>query len=143
MHKLIACTSYTASAGCSVSTLNIAYHLARNGSNVCVLDLDLASPTLGAAAGLADVAAGADPGIHHHLGGYIAPENISDIERDVWTSPHIRSSRHAGFGTFKLVLGTSGAGDFVLGARQAADLLGRVLGGWCQMGVWCAGVGGG
>ena len=130
MNKLLACISHKGGTGRTVSTANIAYHLARRGRDVCILDLDLASPTLGAVVGLDNIAAGAKVGIHNILTGELQPEKVSELERNVWESPdineHYRPEIH---GKFCVVPGTRTGGDAVMGTDnpEARSRLSRVL----------------
>ena len=127
---MFACISHKGGTGRTVSTANLAYQLARRGKDVCILDLDLASPTLGAVVGFEDIATGADIGIHHILQGHRQPEQVAELERDVWDSldinDHYRPLTH---GKFKLVPGTRSGGDIAMDGenRDAPKYLSRVL----------------
>ena len=131
MSKLFACISHKGGTGRTVTTVNVGFHLATLGKTVCILDLDLASPTLGAVVGLADIGAGAPPGegIHDVLLGHVPPEQLSELERDVWTSSSVRHLRTFRCGDFRIVPGTESGGDMLLSHqdRHHRDRLVRVL----------------
>ena len=130
MNRLFACISHKGGTGRTVSTANLAYHLAQRGRDVCILDLDLASPTLGAVVGLGDIATGAKIGIHHILAGQLQSEQVEELERDVWESPAINGYyRPVNHGKFHIVPGTRTGGDSVMGADnpEARLRLSRVL----------------
>ena len=116
MSTLLACISHKGGTGRTVTTANIAYHLAVLGKNVCIVDLDLASPTLGSVVGLADIGVGAPKGegIHDILIGARPPEDVAEIERDVWESNDIANSRSWECGDYFLVPGRAGGGDQAL-----------------------------
>lgn len=131
MPKLFACISHKGGTGRTVTTVNVGFHMATLGRTVCILDLDLASPTLGAVVGLKEIGAGAPPGegIHDVLLGNIPPEDLPELERDVWTSSSIRHLRTFRCGDFRIVPGTETGGDMLLSHqdRQHRDRLVRVL----------------
>lgn len=116
MSTLLACISHKGGTGRTVTTANIAYYLAVLGKNVCIVDLDLASPTLGSVVGLADIGAGAPAGegIHDILIGDRPPEDVAEIERDVWESNDIASSKAWGYGDYFIIPGRAGGGDQAL-----------------------------
>lgn len=134
MNKLYTCISHKGGTGRSVSTANIAYHLSKQGNKICLVDLDLASPTMGAVVGLDDIAAGADSGrgVHNVLTGTIPPEVVSELERDVWASDGLAGLRTFNCAELRLLPGTRGAGDMLLhrGSSHGAEerrRLGRIL----------------
>lgn len=59
--------SHKGGTGRSTTTANIAFRLAMAGKRVCVVDLDLASPTMGSVLGMHGHEAGAQVGIHDML----------------------------------------------------------------------------
>lgn len=67
MSRIFAVTSHKGGTGRSTTTANVAYQLACQGESVCIVDLDLASPTFGAILELSGLEAGADLGIHDLL----------------------------------------------------------------------------
>ena len=111
MPKLFACISHKGGTGRTVTTANMAYHLASLGKNVCILDLDLASPTLGSVVGLKGIATGAPMGIHDVLLGTQQPESVYELSKDVWESQPLRDYRSHLCGSFDIIPGTMGGGD--------------------------------
>ena len=67
MSRVFAVTSHKGGTGRSTTTANIAYRLACEGEAVCIVDLDLASPTMGAILELSGLEAGAERGMHDLL----------------------------------------------------------------------------
>lgn len=116
MSALLACISHKGGTGRTVTTANIAYQLAMQGKNVCIVDLDLASPTLGSVVGLDDIAAGTPvgEGIHDILIGDRPSEDVLQIQRDVWHSDDIRPSKTFACGAYSIVPGRAGGGDGIL-----------------------------
>ena len=130
MNRLFACISHKGGTGRTVSTANLAYHLALRGRDVCILDLDLASPTLGAVVGLDDIATGAEVGIHNILAGRLQPEEVEELERNVWNSSDInRHYKPESHGRFRVVPGTIKGADRVMEEDypKFRDRLSRVL----------------
>lgn len=123
MSKLFACISHKGGTGRTVTTANIAYHLAAEGHDVCIVDLDLASPTLGAVVGLSDISAGAldSKGIHNILYGDVIPENVELLLRDVWESPDISGFHSFSSGEFRLLPGTNGGSDMLLSYERSEE----------------------
>ena len=123
MASVYACISHKGGTGRTVTTANVAYHLATLGKNVCILDLDLASPTLGAVVGLLDIGPGASEGkgIHDVLFRNLPPEAIREIERDVWESSDIRLTRTFRCGEFHLIPGTRSGGDAAMSDAVSRD----------------------
>ena len=72
---VFALTSHKGGTGRSTATANIAYRIAKDGVDVCCVDLDLDSPTLGSIFGWADGAVGADRGVHNVLVDDASPRN--------------------------------------------------------------------
>ena len=135
MSKLFACISHKGGTGRSVTTANIAFHLSMQGENVCLVDLDLASPTLGAVVGLTDIAAGAPDGrgIHdildEELKDAVEPENVATLLRNVWESSDIAASHSFRSGALQLLPGTADGSDMFLSHEkpQQRDRLARAL----------------
>lgn len=67
MSRVFAVTSHKGGTGRSTTTANVAFKLACRGEAVCIVDLDLASPTMGAILELNGYEAGAVKGIHDLL----------------------------------------------------------------------------
>jgi MinD-like ATPase involved in chromosome partitioning or flagellar assembly len=65
--RVLAMTSFKGGTGRTTTTANLAYRLAIEGRPVCVIDLDLASPTFGAVLQLEGMFSGARCGIHDLL----------------------------------------------------------------------------
>ena len=128
MTKVFACISHKGGTGRTVTTVNVAYQLARQGNTVCVIDLDLASPTLGSAVGLERIAGGADVGVHDVLIGSFRPENVEELEWNVWKSPHISDTFRLGTsGDFRIIPGVRDGGDQSMEGEHAASRLGKML----------------
>ena len=128
MTKVFACISHKGGTGRTVTTVNVAYQLARQGNTVCVIDLDLASPTLGSAVGLERIAGGADTGVHDILVGDFRPESVNLLEWDVWKSPHINDTFRLGTsGDFRIIPGVRDGGDQSMEGEFAASRLGTML----------------
>lgn len=67
MTLIFAAMSHKGGTGRSVTTANVGFQMALRGRDVCVVDLDLTSPTYGAILGLPGIAAGAPKGVHDLL----------------------------------------------------------------------------
>lgn len=108
---LIFATSDKGGTGRSVTSCNVGYRRAMQGSDVCYLDFDFGSPTAGAILQIGDVERGTPHGgLHSYLRGKCAePQQL-----DVWAESERSSlrSRPPGAGRFVLVPGDIGGGEF-------------------------------
>ncbi|MCC5581519.1 ParA family protein [Microtetraspora sp. AC03309] len=97
--------------GRSVTSSNIVYRRALQGSDVCYLDFDFGSPTAGAIFSVSSVARGtAQGGMHRYLEGRIAdPHRI-----DIWSESDREGLRTKPPGAGQMVLfpGDEGGGEF-------------------------------
>src|SRR5690606_31506748 len=108
---LIFATSDKGGTGRSVTSCNVAYRRALQGSDVCYLDFDFGSPTAGAVMHINEVLRGtSEGGLHSYLLGKIAePQQL-----DVWSSSERSGlrSRPPGAGRLVLLPGDVGGGEF-------------------------------
>lgn len=108
---LVIATSDKGGTGRSVTSCNVAYRRALQGSDVCYLDFDFGSPTSGAIFSIDTVSRGTEGGgLHSYLQGKIAePQRI-----DVWrqTDRETLRSRPPGAGRLVLLPGDQGGGEF-------------------------------
>lgn len=131
---VIAAVSHKGGTGRSVTTANVAYQLAHSGLNVCVVDLDLASPTFGAIIGLKDIETGvaepSQPGVPRSVGDLLDdPTEASFVNsalRDVWKSEALRTFKPAG--SYMLLPGSRHIGDAYT-APQMSDAMDRLIDG--------------
>jgi hypothetical protein len=111
MTTLIVATSDKGGTGRSVTSSNIIYRRALHGSDVCYLDFDFGSPTVGAIFGLDSIPRGTDQGgLHSYLQGRVAePHRV-----DIWAETDRESlrSRPPGAGRLVLMPGDRGGGEF-------------------------------
>jgi hypothetical protein len=105
-------TSDKGGTGRSVTTCNLAYRRALQGTDVCYLDFDFGSPTSGAIFNLPSAMYGTDRGGMHS---YLNEGSVSEPHRvEVWSESD-RSSlsgRPAGAGRLVLFPGDQGGGEF-------------------------------
>lgn len=117
---LIFATSDKGGTGRSVTSCNLAYRRALQGSDVCYLDFDFGSPTAGAVLHISSVFQGTrDGGLHSYLRGTVAePQQL-----DVWSESERNSlrARPPGAGRLVLVPGDAGGGEFA----SHPDVVGR------------------
>lgn len=110
---IVFATSDKGGTGRSVTSSNLLYRRALQGSDVCYLDFDFGSPTVGAIFNVTSIARGTDRGgTHSYLQGRIAePHRV-----DVWSESDRESLRTRLPGTGQLVLlpGDIGRGEFSL-----------------------------
>lgn len=108
---LVVATSDKGGTGRSVTSSNIVYRRALQGSDVCYLDFDFGSPTVGAIFGVDSIPRGTDQGgLHSYLQGRISePHRV-----DVWTETDRESlrARPPGSGRLMLLPGDRGGGEF-------------------------------
>jgi MinD-like ATPase involved in chromosome partitioning or flagellar assembly len=125
---LVFATSDKGGTGRSVTSSNVAYRRALQGSDVCYLDFDFGSPTAGAIFNIPAVEHGtAAGGLHSYLQGTVA----EPVRLDVWSESDRSGLRGRPPGAGRLVLypGDRGGGEFSIGPEMAgrcADLLLRV-----------------
>jgi hypothetical protein len=125
---LVFSTSDKGGTGRSVTSSNVAYRRALQGSDVCYLDFDFGSPTAGAIFNIPSVEHGTPlGGLHSYLRGTVA----EPLRLDVWSESdrYVLRGRPAGAGRLVLFPGDRGGGEFAVGpdmARRCADLLLRV-----------------
>jgi hypothetical protein len=125
---LIFATSDKGGTGRSVTSCNVMYRRALQGSDVCYLDFDFGSPTAGAVFELATATTGTDSGgLHSYLQGRV----VSPARLDVWSDSDRESlrSRPAGAGQFVLFPGDRGGGEFSISedvVRRCVELFLRV-----------------
>jgi hypothetical protein len=125
---LVFATSDKGGTGRSVTSSNVAYRRALQGSDVCYLDFDFGSPTAGAIFNMPAVYQGTSGGGLHS---YLQGEVDDPMRLDVWgeSDRSALRGRPAGAGRLVLFPGDRGGGEFAVGpdmARRCADLLLRV-----------------
>jgi hypothetical protein len=126
---LLFATSDKGGTGRSVTSCNLAYRRALQGSDVCYLDFDFGSPTAGAVLHISSVEQGTNGGgLHSYLRGMVPePQRL-----DVWSESE-RSSlrgRPPGAGQLMLFPGDLGGGEFASDpevVRRCVSLFVRVL----------------
>lgn len=126
---LVFATSDKGGTGRSVTSCNLTYRRALQGSDVCYLDFDFGSPTAGAIFDIPTAVRGTASrgGLHSFLQGTVTePQRL-----DVWTSSDRASLRGRPTGSGRLVLmpGDSGGGEFASSkeiVRRCATLLSRL-----------------
>jgi MinD-like ATPase involved in chromosome partitioning or flagellar assembly len=109
---LVFATSDKGGTGRSVTTSNLAYRTALQGTDVCYLDFDFGSPTSGAIFDIPVATHGTDRGGLHS---YLHQGTVSAAHRiDVWTESDRTSLRNRPPGAGRLVLlpGDRGGGEF-------------------------------
>lgn len=104
MPKLFVSISHKGGTGRTVTSSNVAYHLALDGINTCCVDLDLTSPTLGAVLGLTGLERGAPHGTHDFLFSddalRLSPDQARHEVISVWERRELKplaASRHGAF----------------------------------------------
>jgi hypothetical protein len=122
---LVFATSDKGGTGRSVTSSNVAYRRALQGSDVCYLDFDFGSPTAGAIFNIPAVDRGTtEGGLHSYLRGSVAePQQL-----DVWgeSDRYALRGRPPGAGRLVLYPGDRGGGEFAVTEdmpRRCADLL--------------------
>ena len=129
---IFAAISDKGGTGRTVTSANVAYQLtkpsgSRPAASVCVVDLDLGSPTFGAVLGLEEYERGAELGVHDVLTRRHAPHNADDLLVDVWdewqdSDDDDAPSRQPGVGDLALLPGKRDGGD-VLFSEVDQDVL--------------------
>ncbi|MEV0713210.1 SCO2523 family variant P-loop protein [Asanoa sp. NPDC050611] len=108
---LIFATSDKGGTGRSVTSSNVLYRSALQGSDVCYLDFDFGSPTSGAIFNIPNALHGTTQGgLHSYLHGVVAdPQRL-----EIWSESDRSSlrSRPPGAGRLVLLPGDSGGGEF-------------------------------
>ena len=125
---LVFAASDKGGTGRSVTGSNMLYRHALAGADVCYLDFDFGSPTVGTIFQVDSVGRGVmTGGLHSYLAGMVAaPHRV-----DVWTESDRAGLRGLSAGTGRLVLlpGDQGGGEFPTSpemVRRCADLLLRL-----------------
>lgn len=118
---IISCISHKGGTGRTVSLVNIGYRLAEGGNSVCLVDLDLGSPTLLSALGLDHDAAGVSgetPGVHRYLSGQavFSRDDVIDLKREFGLQTD-----------FHVVPGTMFVGDKDFTRNSIREPLGRLV----------------
>jgi hypothetical protein len=122
---LIFAVSDKGGTGRSVTSCNILYRSALQGTDVCYLDFDFGSPTSGAIFNIESVSHGTTRGgLHSYLDGALAePQRL-----DVWTESDRNSLRNRppGAGRLMLLPGDSGGGEFPA-SKEAVNRCARLF----------------
>jgi hypothetical protein len=125
---LVFATSDKGGTGRSVTSCNVVFRRALQGSDVCYLDFDFGSPTAGAIFEVVSAFTGtAYGGLHSYLQGRVAePTRI-----DVWAESERDAARHrpSGAGDLVLIPGDQGGGEFAVSrdaVRRCAELFLRL-----------------
>lgn len=125
---LIFATSDKGGTGRSVTSCNVMYRRALQGSDVCYLDFDFGSPTAGAVFEVATATTGAESaGLHSYLKGLV----VEPTRIDLWSKSDRETlrSRPVGAGQFTLFPGDRGGGEFALSedvVRRCTELFVRL-----------------
>lgn len=125
---LIFATSDKGGTGRSVTSCNVMYRRALQGSDVCYLDFDFGSPTAGAVFEVAAAATGVESaGLHSYLKGRV----VDPTRLDLWSQSdrEMLRSRPVGAGQFTLFPGDRGGGEFPLSedvVRRCVELFLRI-----------------
>jgi len=139
MTRTFAAISHKGGTGRSVTLANIAFRLALQGRDVCCVDLDLTSPTLGSVLGISSLETGVAD-----VGRAVSPRSISDILNsandaqtvltsfeaaliNVWgESQELRPLRPPSIPRFDLLPGKKNIDTSMLDLRRLAPLLERL-----------------
>lgn len=114
---VIAALSHKGGTGRSVAMCNVAFHLAQRGDHVCLVDLDLASSTLGAVIGLDNVSDGMPRGENGPLGigDFIAQpawaDRMGEALHTAWSVPELGRENLGSAGRLELLPGSSWSAD--------------------------------
>ena len=124
MAKIIAGVSHKGGTGRSVTLANLAYQLYRRGAGgVCLVDMDLASSTLGNILGLSDLDAGArdQPNVDNLL---FDPNNNPDPgEAIIDVIQGVESLDAVGINPFSLIPGSAQQGEWDLGQNDLNEAM--------------------
>ncbi len=125
---LIFATSDKGGTGRSVTSGNVMYRRALQGSDVCYLDFDFGSPTSGAIFEVSAVATGTERGGLHS---YLQDRVAEPVRLDLWTESDRQSLRGRPIGAGQLTLfpGDQGGGEFPITdtvKRRCVELFLRV-----------------
>ncbi|WP_416984989.1 SCO2523 family variant P-loop protein [Streptomyces sp. T028] len=124
---LVFAASDKGGTGRSVTSANLAYHLALGGDDVCYLDFDFGSPTAAAVFDLPDVLTEAEG---HGLHSYLQGKTGKPFRVDVWARtehPDLRN-RPGGSGRLVLLPGDRTGGEFVTDEENLHRCVDLVLG---------------
>jgi hypothetical protein len=125
---LVFATSDKGGTGRTVTSSNIIYRRALQGSNACYLDFDFGSPTAGAIFGVNSIERGTTEGGLHQ---YIQGETDDPHQVDAWSESDRASlvGRPSGAGELTLFPGDEGGSEFVVdddAVDRCVDLLVRL-----------------
>ncbi|MDQ7904274.1 SCO2523 family variant P-loop protein [Phytohabitans sp. ZYX-F-186] len=126
---LVFATSDKGGTGRSVTSSNVAYRRALQGSDVCYLDFDFGSPTAGTIFNVDNAARGVTSGLGLHS--YMQGRVSEPVAIDIWTESDRPSLRHRPPGAGRLVLfpGDAGGSEFSIddeAVQRCVRLLRRV-----------------
>lgn len=110
---IVFATSDKGGTGRSVTSANVVYRKARQGSDVAYVDFDFGSPTAGAVFGVSRAMRGVpDGGLHS----YFHDKVDTPVELDIWETSDRQSLKGRDFSIGRLVLlpGDEGGGEFGL-----------------------------
>ncbi|TCO47266.1 SCO2523 family variant P-loop protein [Actinocrispum wychmicini] len=125
---LVFATSDKGGTGRSVTSCNLMYRRALQGSNVCYVDFDFGSPTAGAIFQMPAVETGTDDGgLHSYLQGRVS----APLRLDVWSTTDRQNlvDQTAVAGSFVLFPGDKGGGEFSVGpdaVRRCTELFAKL-----------------
>lgn len=126
--------SHKGGTGRSVGIANTSFHLAMQGKNVCIVDLDLASSTLGAVFQLQGMETGVRgiSGTHDLLRQPLAGDVIMNSLLDLWDSDLLSTARNPNVGRFRLLPGNRMQGDLEMLIDDLVDPLRHLLESLCS-----------
>jgi hypothetical protein len=122
---LIFAVSDKGGTGRSVTSSNVLYRSALQGTDVCYVDFDFGSPTAGAIFNIESAVHGTTRGgLHSYLDGAL----VEPTRLDIWTESDRSSLRNRPPGAGRLVLlpGDSGGGEFPV-SRERVERCGRLF----------------
>lgn len=125
---LIFATSDKGGTGRSVTSCNLMYRRALQGSDVCYLDFDFGSPTAGAVFEVTSIATGTDGGGLHS---YLQGRRTQPVRLDLWTESDRQTLRlrPPGAGQLTLFPGDRAGGEFPISdevVRRCVELFLRM-----------------
>lgn len=139
MGRLIAWISHKGGTGRTVALANTAFHLARPsaqrpfGSSVVCVDIDLASPTMGAVFGLPGAELGAERGVHDLISvgidasWRVSGDQVSTLLLDLWAAPGLSPFMPGADTQLRLLPGRMGGTDITITNDDQLQHLGRAL----------------